>query len=101
MGSWHTMGKDMRIISRKHLRQFWEKREYADAEQPLKAWFRQASKADWNSPVTVKAAYHSASIVRNSRVVFNIAGNKYRLVVKINYAYRVIYIRFVGTHQQY
>jgi mRNA interferase HigB len=91
----------MRIISRKRLRQFWERREYADAEQPLKAWFREASKADWGSPSAIKAMYRSASLVGKNRVVFNIAGNKYRLVIKVNYPYRVIYIRFVGTHRQY
>ena len=91
----------MRIISRKALREFWERREYADAEQPLKAWFREASKADWSSPAAIKAAYRSASFVGNDRVVFNIAGNKYRLVVRLNYAYRVVYVRFVGTHRQY
>ena len=91
----------MRIISRKALRQFWEKREYSDAEQPLKSWFREASNADWSGPSAIKAMYRSASIVGNSRVVFNIAGNKYRLVVKVNYRYRVMYIRFVGTHRQY
>jgi mRNA interferase HigB len=91
----------MRIISRKTLRRFWEKRAYADAEQPLKAWFREASKGDWSNPAAIKSAYRSASIVGDSRVVFNIAGNKYRLVVKVNYPYRVMYIRFVGTHRQY
>ena len=91
----------MRIISRKALREFWQKREYADAEQPLKAWYREASKADWANPSDVKAMYRTASLVGNNRAVFNIAGNKYRLVVKVNYAYRVIYIRFVGTHRQY
>ena len=91
----------MRIISRKTLRLFWEKREYADAEQSLKAWFREASNADWPSPAAVKAAFGTASIVANNRVVFNICGNKYRLVVRINYPYRVIYIRFIGTHAQY
>jgi mRNA interferase HigB len=91
----------MRIIARKTLREFWQKREYADAEQPLKAWFREAVKGDWATPAEIKAAYRSASIVADQRVVFNIAGNKYRLVVKVNYAYRVIYIRFVGTHRQY
>lgn len=91
----------MRVIARKTLREFWEQRVYADAEQPLKAWFREAEKGDWNSPAAIKVAYGSASIVGNSRVVFNIAGNKYRLVVKVNYAYRVMYIRFVGTHRQY
>jgi mRNA interferase HigB len=91
----------MRIISRRVLREFWRKREHADSEQPLKAWYREASKADWSHPSDVKAVYRTASLVGNNRVVFNIAGNKYRLVVKVNYAYRVIYIRFVGTHRQY
>jgi mRNA interferase HigB len=91
----------MRIISRKTLRQFWERRPYADSEQPLRAWFREASRADWKNPAEVKTAYRSASIVGKDRVVFNIAGNKYRLVVRVNYAYRVVYVRFVGTHRQY
>src|SRR4051794_1060270 len=91
----------MRIISRKTLRLFWERMARRDAEQPLKAWFREASRADWASPAHVKAAYRSASIVGNSRVVFNIAGNKYRLVVRVNYLYRVVYIRFIGTHREY
>ncbi len=91
----------MRIISRKALRVFWERPEHADSEQPLRAWFREASKAEWKSPALIKAAYRSASFVGNDRVVFNIGGNKYRLVVRVNYAYRVIYVRFVGTHRQY
>jgi mRNA interferase HigB len=91
----------MRIISRKRLRRFWERRAHSDAEQPLKAWCREVSKADWNGPSAVKAMYGNASVVGNNRVVFNIAGNKYRLVVKINYAYRVVYIRFAGTHREY
>ncbi len=91
----------MRIISRKTLREFWERPRCADSEQPLRAWFREATRADWKNPAEVKAAYRSASIVANNRVVFNIAGNKYRLVVKVNYAYRVLYIRFIGTHAEY
>lgn len=91
----------MRIISRKTLRLFWEKPHYADAEQALKAWFREASNADWASPAEIKAEFRTASIISNNRVVFNIRGNKYRLVVKVNYAYRMIYIRFIGTHAQY
>jgi len=87
----------MRIISRKTLRLFWEKAEYADAEQPLKAWFREASSADWASPAAIKAAFGTASIVANNRVVFNIGGNKYRLVGWINYPYRVVYVRFIGN----
>lgn len=91
----------MRVISRRRLRQFWEQRGHADAEQPLKAWFREASKGDWDSPSAIKAMYRSSSLVGNNRVVFNIAGHKYRLVVQVNYRYRMMYIRFVGTHRQY
>jgi len=91
----------MRIISRKTLRLFWEKHEYVDAEQALKAWFREALNSDCASPSAIKASFGTASIVGNNRVVFNICGNKYRLVVKVNYPYRVIYIRFIGTHAQY
>jgi|SRR5258706_11322379 len=91
----------MRVFSRKTLRKFWEQPRYRDAEQPLKAWFHEALDARWASPAQVKAAYRSASIVGNSRVVFNIAGNKYRLVVQVNYRYGTIYIRFIGTHRRY
>jgi mRNA interferase HigB len=91
----------MRIISRKTLRQFWEKPQYGDAKQALQAWFREATNADWASPAEIKAAFRTASIVGNNRVVFNICGNKYRLVVRVNYPYRVMYIRFIGTHPQY
>ncbi len=101
LGSCHNENPRMRIISRKALRLFWERTEYADAEQPLKAWFREASNADWASPAAIKAAFGNASIVANNRVVFNIGGNKYRLVVRVNYPYRVLYLRFVGTHAQY
>jgi mRNA interferase HigB len=91
----------MRIISRKALRVFWERPGKQDAAQPLKAWFHEAAQADWSSPAEVKATFRNASILRNSRVVFNIAGNKYRLVVRVNYPYRIMYIRFVGTHRDY
>ncbi len=89
----------MRIIAKTALRIFWEK--YPDAEQPLKAWHAEARSANWKSPADVKDKYRSASILQGSRVVFNIGGNKYRLVVKINYFYHVVYIRFLGTHRQY
>ncbi len=91
----------MRLISRKTLREFWEQPSCVDSEQPLRAWFREATRADWKNPAEVKSAYRSASILGNNRVVFNIAGNKYRLIVKVNYAYGVVYIRFVGTHAEY
>jgi mRNA interferase HigB len=74
---------------------------YADANEPIMAWYRQIRAADWANPSEVKQAIRSASILKDGRVVFNIAGNKYRIVVWINYPYRVMYIRFVGTHQQY
>jgi mRNA interferase HigB len=74
---------------------------YADAREPMMAWYRQVKAADWASPADVKRAVRSASILKDGRAVFNIAGNKYRVVVWVNYPYRVVYIRFVGTHRQY
>lgn len=91
----------MRIIARSTLKSFWVKRGNNDAEQPLKAWFQFAKRSDWSKPAEVKAAYSNASILEDNRVCFNIAGNKYRLIVKINYGYRMVYIRFVGTHAEY
>jgi mRNA interferase HigB len=73
----------------------------ADAREPVMAWFRQVRQADWAKSAEVKRDIRSASILRDGRVVFNIAGNKYRIVVWINYPYRVVYIRFIGTHRQY
>lgn len=73
----------------------------SDAREPLMAWFRQTRQADWVKPADVKRDIRTASILRDGRAVFNIAGNKYRVVVWINYPYRVVYIRFVGTHRQY
>lgn len=92
----------MRIIALSTLKEFWEQNPaYADATEPTLAWYRHALKADWASPTDVKRDLGNASILKDGRAVFNIAGNKYRLVVWINYAYRVIYIRFIGTHSQY
>lgn len=91
----------MRIISRRTLKEFWEQSGSADSVQALKAWFDEARQASWQTPNDIKAQYKSASILKDSRVVFNIHGNKYRLIVKINYDFSVIYIRFVGTHKQY
>lgn len=92
----------MRIIALSRLKAFWEdKPAYADAEQPGLTWYRHTLKADWASPADVKAEFRNASILRDGRVVFNIAGNKYRVVVWINYAYRVVYVRFIGTHAEY
>ncbi len=74
---------------------------YAEARDPVMAWYRQVKAADWATPADVKRDVRSASILKDGRVVFNIAGNKYRIVVWINYPYRVVYIRFIGTHRQY
>jgi len=74
---------------------------YTDARQPVMAWYRQVKAADWAAPADVKREIGSASILKDGRAVFNIAGNKYRIVVWINYPYRVAYIRFIGTHRQY
>ncbi len=89
----------MRVISRRALREFWE--HHRDAEGPLLAWYREARQGDWDNPASVKARFPKASLVGNNRVVFNIKGNEYRLVVRINYRYRVVYVRFVGTHSEY
>lgn len=84
------------------LKRFWESApEYADAQGPLQAWIRAVTDADWTSPAQIKLSFGNASILQNGRVVFNIAGNKYRLVVWVNFPYRVVYTRFVGTHKQY
>lgn len=89
----------MRIISRKALRDFWE--QHPDAKEPLQAWYREVEQEDWDTPAKVKAKYGNASIVGNNRVVFNIKGNTYRLVVEINYHRRIVFVRFVGTHAEY
>lgn len=92
----------MRIIALSTLKEFWEKKpEYIDAKEPTLAWYRHTLSADWSAPADVKQDYRNASILKDGRVVFNIAGNKYRLVVWINYAYKVVYVRFIGTHEQY
>ena len=89
----------MRIVAKRTLCAYWEKERRA--EQPLKAWYTIAAKADWSSPAEVKAVYGNASIVGNDRVVFNIGGNRYRLVVRFDYAGRIGFVRFVGTHADY
>jgi mRNA interferase HigB len=89
----------VRIIARRTLRAFWE--QHADAEQPLRAWYHDARKATWRTPADIKQVYANASIISDNRVVFNIKGNDYRLVVAINYPFGICYIRFVGTHAAY
>lgn len=89
----------MRIITKRTLREFWER--HPDARKPLLDWCKVVERADWEAPHRVRERYPSASIIPGNRVVFNIKGNTYRLVVKINYAYRMVYIRFIGTHAEY
>jgi mRNA interferase HigB len=92
----------VRIIALSTLKAFLNRSHVcADAREPLMAWYRQVKAADWATPADVKRAIRSASILKDGGVAFNVAGNKYRLVVWINYPYRVVYIRFIGTHRQY
>ena len=91
----------MRIISRKTLKDFYETPAYADSKNALEAWHREVLKIDWNTPNEIKEMYASASIIGDEKVVFNIAGNKYRLIAKINYHAKIVFVKFVGTHKQY
>lgn len=89
----------MRIISKKILREFWE--VHSDCEQQLKSWYQEASNASWIGTNSIKLEFPSASILPGNRVVFNIKGNHYRLIVKISYDYQMVWIRFIGTHSEY
>ena len=89
----------MRVIAKKILREFWEK--HSDSCEQLKTWYKEASKASWKSPTDIKEEYAKASILKGGRVVFDICGNKYRLVVDINYLRQWVFIRFIGTHSDY
>ena len=91
----------MRILSLATLRSFYESPSYADAKGPLLAWYGHALKANWREPSELKADFGNASILKEGRVVFNVAGNKYRLVTSINYPYGIVFVRFIGTHKQY
>ena len=89
----------MRVIAKSTLRDFWNDRK--DCEQQLKSWYNEAEKSNWSSPIEIKSEFPSSSILQNNRVVFNIKGNTYRLIVKINYKYGIMWIRFIGTHGEY
>lgn len=89
----------MRVIAKRTLRTFWKR--HAQAKGPLEAWHQEVVRADWASPSEVKNQFRSASVLQDNRAVFNIVGNQYRLIVKINYPYRIVYIRFIGTHADY
>lgn len=89
----------LRIIAKKILQEFWEK--HSDSQQQLKSWYQETNEVKWSNPKQIKKEYPSASFLTDNRVVFNIKGNKYRLIVKINYEYHMIWIRFIGTHAEY
>ena len=89
----------MRVIAKKTLREFWIK--HSDCEQQLKAWYNEAEKSEWKNTNEIKKEFPSASVLGSNRIVFNIRGNNYRLVVKINFEYQMIWIRFIGTHKEY
>jgi mRNA interferase HigB len=89
----------VRVIAKSTLRDFWK--IYKDSEQQLKSWYNEAEKSNWRSPKDIKKEYPSASILPSNRVVFNIKGNSYRLVVRINYKVGFVWIRFIGTHTDY
>ena len=89
----------MRVIAKKMLREFWEK--HTDSEDQLKTWYKEASKSAWKNPTDIKAEYAKSSILKSGRVVFNICGNKYRLIVDINYKRQWVFIRFIGSHKEY
>ena len=89
----------MRVVAKKILREFWGK--YTDSENHLKTWYKEAIKASWKTPVDIKNDYPKASILKAGRVVFNICGNKYRLIIQVNYVRQWVFIRFMGTHSDY
>ena len=92
----------MRVLAKRTLKEFWESSpKFRDAKAPLEAWHAECLKATWKTPQAIKRQFRTASIIKNNRVVFNIAGNKYRLVVAIDYERQVIFIKFIGAHSEY
>ncbi|WP_404813213.1 type II toxin-antitoxin system HigB family toxin [Acidithiobacillus thiooxidans] len=89
----------MRVIAVSTLRDFWKL--HPSAELPLRAWYGEVVNATWTQPADIKAQYPSAGLLKNRRVVFNIKGNDYRLIVAVLYKLQIIYVKFVGTHKDY
>ncbi len=89
----------LRVVAKKILREFWGK--HSNCEQQLKAWYQETCKAAWENTKDIKREYPTASFLAGNRVIFNIKGNHYRLIVKINYDYQMVWIRFIGTHAEY
>lgn len=91
----------MRIISVGTLRDFWTRPGRQDAEQPLRTWIHVVRGAEWSKPGDVKSTFRTADILKGGRAIFDIGGNKYRLIAAIHYRGKRVYIRFVGTHAEY
>lgn len=91
----------MHIVANSTLIAFYQDPKHRDAEPALKAWYEEAKKAQWKTPADIKAQYANASFIANNRVVFNIKGNDYRLIVAVAYKMQYVFIKFVGTHKQY
>lgn len=91
----------MHVISKRRLREFWERPLRGDAQEPLEAWHAEAERSQWKNFADVKRSYSNASSVANDRIVFNIGGNKYRLIVGINYKAEIAFVKFIGSHKEY
>lgn len=90
----------MQIIARRTLRQFWER--HPQAETPIRDWYARVAAAAWNGPAEVKAQFGTmVDFVADNRVIFDLGGNKYRLVVHIAYRYKRVLVKFIGTHPEY
>lgn len=89
----------MRVIARRALKEFWE--SHREARSALESWYKEVRAADWRSPSDVKRKFPSASILEGNRIVFNIKGNRFRLIVRVNYELQIMYIRFIGKHSEY
>lgn len=91
----------MRVVAKSTLKKFWERPEQRDAKGPIESWHEETLRSTWRSPMDVKAQYRNASVCGNNRVVFNIGGNKYRLVVEMQYRAGIAWVKFIGTHTRY
>jgi len=90
----------VQIIALRTLRRFWE--QHPQAETPLRAWFALVSKASWETPADVKGQYGATvDSVADNRVIFDIGGNKYRLIVRVSYQFKAVQVKFIGTHAEY
>jgi len=91
----------MRIIAKSTLRAFYEQSNHKDSKSALEAWYHEVSKLQWTNPNEIKTQYRSASVVGGNKIVFNICGNKYRLIISVNYDAGIVFVKFIGTHKAY